>query len=88
MNSLENSLRDNANRASLPNISRAVRFEDPELVEFDHGQGAMGRAIDHQALHGTQWHELEHVVEEPEHVGVGNHHRGGANRGISRKRPE
>ena len=73
MTSLERSLLNNAQRLSLPNISRAVQFEDSSMapqIEFDH-LGAQA---------GTQWNQLEHVVEEPG-VGVEDHHQLGAGGG-------
>ena len=64
---------NNAQRLSLPNISRAVQFEDSSMapqIEFDH-LGAQA---------GTQWNQLEHVVEEPV-AGVEDHHQLGAGGG-------
>ena len=74
MTNLERSLLNNTQRMSLPNISRAVQFEEsglPPQVHFDH-RGAHGLTHDVQ---GTQWHQLEHVTEEPE-LGVVNEQLG------------
>ena len=64
MTNLERSLASNNQRMSLPNISRAVKFEDsnlPPQVHFDNrGPESLSN------IRGTQWHELEHVVEQPE----------------------
>ena len=65
---------------SLPNISRAVQFEEsglPPQVHFDH-RGAHGLTHD---IQGTQWNQLEHVTEEPE-LGVVDEHQLGAGGGI------
>jgi hypothetical protein len=64
MTNLERSLASNNQRMSLPNISRAVQFEDsnlPPQVHFDN-RGPQGLSD----IRGTQWHELEHVSEQPE----------------------
>ena len=75
MTSLERSLLNNAQRLSLPNISRAVQFEESSMapqVEFDH-RGAQG--VTH-GIQGTQWNQLEHVTEEPGIVVVDDHQLG------------
>ena len=57
MSQLEKSLANNAQRSSLPNISRSVQFEGSSMtpqIELDH-LGAHG---------GTQWNQLS-VIEEP-----------------------
>ena len=58
LTSLEKSISSNAQRSSLPELSRAVKYEDNSLVpevEFTN-LGAHG---------GTPWHQLDHVQEQP-----------------------
>jgi hypothetical protein len=58
LTSLEKSSINNAQRSSLPELNQAVKYEDRSMVpqvEFSN-LGAHG---------GTQWHQLDHVQEQP-----------------------